>query len=589
VVDFLLEVASTNPDSLGTMIMGSGKQSISWVRGSLFGLLVLALYWLYGWRPFFICTWNVVDDGLYIRNAEAFANWVQWHGRLWLGSFDCFSLAKAPLYGTWLGSLHLLGMPVRVGEFLLVLAGPFLFKSAVRPVTKLEGWKFAVVTVLLVANPMLPEEFRLRREGLHIALTNLCLVAAVGLALYVGRPVRERLPWAAMAGIFLGLCYLDREESTWLSAAVFVAVAITFARAFIEWCPSRPSLRPILRAHGTVLSVLGVAFLLPVLTVCALNQAHYGSFMTTWRRNSAFTGLYQRLTSLEPNGHQAYVPIARVTRLKAYDLSPTFARLKPFLEGTGSYWIAGNNEQAGFNQRSPADKEFFVSYFEFCLLWAAQQAGANSAGQMETMFRAIDRELAEAVRAGKIQAGPHGPAILAARLPGDFKRILSAGLLSFGSLLRVTHDTYAWPLRMLTPQARLDDIARLTHSSLVLYPQPNLHSAREPVFRGIKWIQRIVFPGLFLALFALLVWRRKDVFTLAPSTRGFYLWSLAIPLGGLAAFCLGMGVVNVLGFEILRLGGYIDLGLAPLSVLCACVFVGLVLKEPASARLEHHG
>jgi hypothetical protein len=562
------------------MMMDSGEQGISWIRGGLFGVLLLALYWLYGWRPFLIYAWPVVDDGLYIRNAEAFVSWIQGHGHAWLGSFDCFSLAKAPLYGPWLGSLHLLGIPVHVGEFLLVLAGPFLFRSAVRPITKLTGWKFAVVVVLLVANPMLPEEFRLRREGLHIALTNLCLIAAVGFALHVGESMRERVRWAVMAGLFLGLCYLNREESTWLSAAVFVAVAITLTHAGLRWRQTRQFLRPTVKAHGLVLLVLGLAFLLPVVTACALNKAYYGSFMTTWRRNSAFTGLYQRLTSLEPSGHQAYVPIARDTRTKAYDLSPTFARFKPFLEGTGSYWIAGNGEHAVLNKRSPADKEFFVSYFEFSLLWAAQQAGAKTADQMESMFRAIDRELGDAVRAGKIQSGSHGPAILAAPLAGDYKRILSAGVLSFWNLIRVTRDAYTWPAKIYSAQARMDDIARLTHSSVALYPQPSVHySAREPVFRWIKRIQRIVFPGLLLAFVGLLVWKRKQVFTLAPSTQGSFLWSLAIPLCGLAAFCLGMGIVNVLGFEILRLGGYIDLGFTPLSVLCACVFVGLVLAR----------
>jgi hypothetical protein len=572
------------------MTTESGEQRISWVRAMLFALLLLGLYWLYGWRPFEVLAFPVVDDGLYIRNAEAFASWVKGSGLLWLGSFDCFSFAKAPLYSLWLGALHLLGIPVRVGEFLLSLAAPFLFRSAVRPIAKLEGWKFAIVMVLLMANPMLPEEFRLRREGLHIALTNLCVVAALGFALHVGASVWLRIRWALMAGLFLGLCYLNREEATWLSAAIFMAVALTLARAVLEWRQTRPSALPRLKVHGIAFAVLGLAFLLPVLSVCVLNKMHYGSFMTMWRRNSAFTGLYQRLTSLEPSGHQAYVPIARATRLKAYDLSPTFARLQPFLEGTTGYWFAGNGEHAVFNKRSPADKEFFVSYLEFSLLWAAQEAGAKSADQMETMFRAIDRELGQAVRAGKIQAGSHGPAVLAAPLPGDLGKIVSGAVRSFWSLVTVARDTYACPVKMFTPQARLDDVARLTHSSLVLYPQANLHDReREPVFRTVKRIQRLVFPGAFLSLFALLVWKRKDVFTLTPSPRGYFLWSLAIPLLGLTAFCVGMGVVNVLGFEILRVGGYVGLGFAPLSVFCACVFVGLVLavsKAPTPPLLD---
>ena len=560
------------------MAMQVGTPRNSWKWGLCFGLLLLALYWLYGWRPF-RPSWIPVDDGLYIRNAEGILNWNLWQGSSWLGQFDGFSLAKAPLFSVWLALLHLLGIPLRVGEFVLLVGGPFLFKSAVRPATTLARWEFAVVTVLLVANPMLPEEFRLLRETLHVALTNLCLIAAVGLALRAEESPRERMRWASLTGLLLGLCYLNREEATWISMAVCVAIALVLARAAFQWRHARQSPVPTLKAHGLALLVLGAGFLLPVLTVCALNQAYYGSFITTFRRSPAFTGLYQRLTSLEPRGHQAYVPVARATRLKAYQLSPTFSRLKPFLEEPGSYWAAGNNEHAVFNGRSSADKEFFVSYFEFCLLYAAQQAGAKTAGQMEAMFRNIDAELEEAVQAGRIEAGSHGPAILAAPRPGDFKRILSASTVSLSSLIRAGRATTNWPPATSADHARLDDLARLTHSAVVAYPQDSMHhAAREFVFRWIKRIQQVLFPAAFIALFALLTWRRKEVFTLAPSGRAFVVWSTAIPLGGLVAFCLSMAVVDVLGFKFLGLGrGYNELGFAPLSVFCACVFVGVML------------
>ena len=566
--------------------MEGEKPSRSWPQGILFGLLLLGLYWLYGWRPFLVNPGSLVDDGLYIRNAEAFLDWLQGRTPFWLGPYDCFSLAKAPLYGLWLAFLHLVGMPLRVGEFLLLLAGPFLFKSAVRPVTKLAGWKFAVVTVLLVANAGLPEEFRLVRDGLQVALSNLCLVAALGLALRTEELLGERMRWASTTGVFLGLCYLNREEATWVSVAVFVAIALMLVRALLRWRQRRQALLSTVRAQGIVLLVLGVGFLLPVLTVCALNKKHYGAFLTTFRRSSAFTGLFQRLTSLEPKGRQAYVPIARATRLKAYELSPTFARLKPFLEEPGGYWTAGNSEHAVFNGRSPADQEFFVSYFEFCLLNATQRAGAKTAGQMEAMFRAIDLELGAAVRAGRIQAGSHGPAILAAPLPGDFKKILRAGVLSFLTLIRVNRDLSTWPETVQTSQARLDDVARLTHSSVALYPKlKGQFSARRSVFGWIVGIQRLLFPTLFVVPFALLAWKRKEVFTSAPSTRGFFLWSMAIPLSGLAAFCASMGVVEVLGFRFLHLAAYNILGFAPLSVLCACAFTGLIVSVSGTSVL----
>jgi len=555
---------------------------ISWKRGFPFCLLLLGLYWLYGWRPLLVQPWSTVDDGLYIHHAEAFLDWIQGNSPNWLGSFDRFTLVKAPLFGVWLALLHLLGIPLRVGEFLLLMSSSFLFRSAVSPIRKLGGLEFAVVVFLIVANPLYPVTFRLNRDSLQISLTNLCLISAVGLALRAHGPMRARICWALMTGLYFGLCYLNREEAIWVFMAVSVAMVLSFAKTAIPWRRCQKSLLSVFEAQGVVLLALALGFLPPVFTVCALNKQHYGVFLTTFRRSSAFTELYQRLTSLEPNDHQAYVPIAWPTRMKAYELSPSFAKLKPFLEEPGSYWTAGNRQHAMLNGRSPSDKEFFISYFEFCLFDAVNQAGAKTADQMEAMFRNIDRELGDAIREKKIQAGIHGPAILAAPRAGDFKKILSAWWLSFSSLMKVNGPPYNWPLKLNVPQDRLDDMSRLTHSSVVLYPNSNmLYPARETVFLWIKKFQRIVFPLLFPVLFGLLVWKRKDVFTPTPSPMGFFLWTVAVPLSGLAAFCLSMAVVEVLGFRFIdpveyKLPGYNMLGFAPLSVLCACVFVGVI-------------
>ena len=195
--------------------------------------------------------------------------------------------------------------------------------------------------------------------------------------------------------------------------------------------------------------------------------------------------------------------------------------------------------------------------FKFTPLPAAQQAGAKTADQMEAMFRSIDAELGEAVRAGKIEAGSHGPAILAAPRPGDFKKILFGWHPFFHRSSRQARAATNWPAATSVDHARLTIPSSLGSPipRSFPYPQDSMHhAAREFVFRSIKRIQQVVFPAAFIALFALLTWKRKEIFTLAPSGRAFVVWSTAIPLSGLVAFCLSMAVVDVLGFKFLGLG-----------------------------------
>ena len=571
-------------------------RALSGAHGSrvLLGLELLALYALYGFHPFVITTWASVDDGLYVQQAMGFLKWLRGTSESWLGGFDCFLLAKAPLYGLWLAFLNLLGLPLRVGDFLLLLAGPFLFRQALKPVRELRAWEFAIVLFLLLANPFIPQDFYLRRLTFHIALTNLCIVAAVGLALRAQATLASQTRWALLLGFVFSLCYLNREEAVWLSAAIAVTLLILWTSSFLAWRRKPAVGRQALRGHAIIVLVLLGGALPLILAVCALNRRDYGVFTTTFRRSSALTNLVQRLTSLEPAGHQAYVPIARPTRLKAYALSPSFAQLQRTLDGKSGYWRAGNPEHAALNGRKPEEQELFVSYFEFCLLWAAKESGAKRGHQIEALFRDIDRELTQAVRDKQIEAGSPGPATLAAPIPGDYRRIAAAFWMALSPLLFVGNPGYQWPAIDSTKASRkyLDEAGWLTLSWVTPEPLPDLkYQVREPIVRRIKQAQTLIFPLCCLATPALVIWRRREAFTLEPSPRGLLLWSLLVPVVSLAAFCLSMALVEVLGFKFLAGMGYDVLGYSPLTVLCALAFAGTLVfclphRSPASAMQD---
>jgi hypothetical protein len=552
---------------------------------------ILALYALYGWHPIYVYTVATVDDGLYVQHATGFLKWLAGKSESWLGGFDCFLLAKVPLYGLWLAFLSLLGMPLRVGDFLLFLAGAFLFRRAVRPVRELRAWEFGVVLFLLLANPFVPQDFPLRRLTFHIALTNLCLIASVGLALRAQASTLRRVAWALLLGICFGACYLDREETVWLLVAVGIAFLILWLQGFGTWRRREQRGRLVVRDHALVLLAFAATALPPILTVCTLNLKYYGVFMTAFRRSPGLNAVMQRLTSLEPSRHQPYIPIARPTRMRAYELSPSFAKLKPFLEEKPGDWRAGNPAQSTFNGHKPEEKEFFVSYFEFSLLWAANQAGAKRAHEMEALFHAIDGELGQAVREGKIAAGASGPAILAAPVPGDYRRMVSAFWMALSSVLLVKNPGYQWPPAdwPKVSRALLEEAGNLTNSWVTPQPLPNLqHRVREPFVRRIKQVQTVLFPLLFLAMPVLVLARRREAFTTNPSSRGLLLWSFVLPVVSLAVFCLGMAVLHVLGFPFLATMGYAVLGYSPLTVLCALSATGLcVFLLPAPAARQN--
>ena len=572
---------------MGQDVPQPGRCARAWKQSLILCTVVGVLYWLYGWRPFLIQAWTQVDEGLYLRQGEAFARWVTGTGRFWLGAWDSHLLAKAPLYGVWIGLIHLTGVPLRVAEFLLLIAGAWLFRRAVRPVRALRPWEFLVVLCLLACNPLLPAEIVLRRIGFQTTLSNLALIATLGLALRALASPGEKRRWAWASGFFFSLCYLNREEATWIAAAVAAACLLHGMTSFLDWRRERTGWRRSVKndASTLLLFVLGAAPC--ILFVCTANRICYGTFTTTFRRSPALTAVYQRLTSLEPAGHQPYIPIARPTRMKAYDLSPTFAKMKPFLEGNTDYWHAGN-EHAAMNGHTPDELEFFVSYFEFSLAWAAEKIGAKNGGEVEQIFRDIDRELMQAVRDKKIEAGRSGPSILAAPVAGDAGRLLSSFWISIRSLLFVNLAAYQPATGNASSSSVLDNVAQLIHAPVKLPASDSVqYKLRLPILNLIRRIQSVVYPLFFLLVPVLLIWKRKQAFTTVRSQRAVELWTTLVPVIGLAAFCFTMAVVNVLGFPFLtnpKMGGYNVLGFSPLSVLCAYTFTVLVASRRDQAR-----
>ncbi len=312
---------------------------------------------------------------------------------------------------------------------------------------------------LLVWLPILPSETHLLRNALQSILTSYFIISCIGLLLRTNASTKQQVVWAVALGTAFSLCYLNREEAAWLSAVlvasiVLFGVLLRAGRSF-SW-----------QRAGWVAGLVAVSAAPLILVVCLLNYRSYGVFLTTFRRSDAFISAYQAMTSLEPEFQNRIFRSAMTRGFAPTSFSPTFAKLKPILEDGGSYWVAGNDGHSKFNGYDPADKEFFVSNFEFALQFAAFHAGAKTAAEAEQLFAAISREITEAIRAGKIKAGRHGPATLAALHDGDLMKMIGRSWVSFSSLATLKRAELDWSAVSVGDPAELEKVSLFVHSSL---------------------------------------------------------------------------------------------------------------------------
>lgn len=291
-------------------------------------LLSAIKLWLVSAQTIYAIGPAIHDDKLFILLTEHIL-----HGR-WLGPYDQFTLAKGPLYSLFVAGNFWLGLPLLVTQQLIYLSACAVLTRALFPWLQSAGQRLAFYSVLAL-NPMSWDASnltRLMRQSIYAPLAILTIAGLI--TLYARRHEsfsRLVLP-ACGTGLALGCFWLTREESVWLLPAIGllgVGIALSIWR---EW-------KSRWRRWGLACSCFLAAYMLPILTVSWQNYRHYGWFGTVEFRATEFKAAYGALTRISNGPVLAQVPVTRQMREVAYTISPTFAKLQPYLEGTvGGHW-----------------------------------------------------------------------------------------------------------------------------------------------------------------------------------------------------------------------------------------------------------
>jgi hypothetical protein len=397
------------------------------------GLLVLVAFKL----------WLIHTEDIYGSATEYDALWFlnaakHWY---WGSEYSWTAFARPPAYPLFIALIHLSGIPLRTGIELTQAVGYLTLVAGFRKA----GLPRAVCGATFAVMILHPGSFQLNNHTMADTFYAAMLPLALGgllLTLFTAKLIH-----ATWTGIALALLWNTREESILIPPLIVVFLIIALFRQRLVMRSWRPAMAYWLRPAAAMLGML----LLLNSSVDAANYRAFHSFSKSELTASSFRAAYKSLLRIKPVRDQRFVAVSNDAFQKAYDASPTFAQLKPQLEGElGHNWQVPALETLGIH-------EIGTPWLFWALRSTANMQGIHkSAASADRFYRNVAREINRACDEGRVPSRPVLSSLLdpgaIASIPGmpqSFPRIAALFALTYHKIEARDDNILSDPQRLL--------------------------------------------------------------------------------------------------------------------------------------------
>lgn len=302
----------------------------------------------------------------------------------WNWAYGPYSHVRQPVYPLFLHACTLLGVPTRIAiEAVWILSNIVLVGAARRC-----GLHTALA--LLVGGLVLlhPWTFTLLDRLLQDTLFTPVFMALVPslAAAVAARDQRSLIFWSAIVAILAPLAATTRPESVLVFLLVLSAGGAVLVSRLFSAAATRLTL-----ARLTLGVVLPLATTIGTTTVIrAVNARSLGIALQHDLSSPGLADLYDALLAMRPGHPILRVPITRDVRERAYDLSPSFASLR--------CWIDGDGQAPGFKHAcalATGVSDEYGSWMVWALRHAAWQKRTDwpNGAVLDDFYRQCAREI----------------------------------------------------------------------------------------------------------------------------------------------------------------------------------------------------
>ena len=333
------------------------------------------------------------DSVRYLGMAESLA------AGKWLGAYNQMTLIRPPMYPAFLAINSWMGWPLERSQALVYLTSVALLLGALQEIG-VAGWRIAVVCLLCAFHPteLLTSEF-VASEGIYTSISTMLLAGCLGVMGAAANASDSRLfLWLCLLSVSAACFWHIRPESIWI---------VPFGGIYILYL-----CRTFRKSYRQKWLAVSGAVLLPCLSVCMMtlylenrNAKEYGVHIVQELNEPNIVSAFAWLTRIDGGKHHPYIPVTNTALSQAYEVSPHFALLKPFL-----------SQQTGGKGWSRYGCEWMNVCDELSggwLIWAVRDAAASigvyeSAVSASRFYGRVAHEIQTACREGRITC-THNP------------------------------------------------------------------------------------------------------------------------------------------------------------------------------------
>ncbi len=355
-------------------------------------LLSRAIYFGFFAACLILKLWLVRSREVVVADSDDYGYAVSAMNVYWHNAYNVWLQSRQPGYPVFVAISFLLGIPLRLWiEFWFCLACWYCAHSIAR-----RGFSRITECATFAACFFHPQSLDLFDHVLSDSFYTVCVMFFIGsiVALIVDPTRKTCLRASLIGGIAMGAAWNTRPETILLLATAFLGVMLTAwnhrkAGSWQAW------LKVVVQRWAPV------ALIVIVMTYAILyaNYRRFGFWGTCDLQMPGFKNFNAALMRIKPERPIEFAPISMDMRQKAYAVSPSFARLKPYLENDS------DNPFSETVKRLAGKEHEYGSWFVWGLKWATERANmASSAPKLDEFYQKAANEINAALDAGKIPA-----------------------------------------------------------------------------------------------------------------------------------------------------------------------------------------